>query len=265
MLTSLRVGDHELLKQADGGSGTIPRFGSFILAPWVGELHKGLLRFSGRTYQLPTNVGRHAVHGLVFSDPWTLTSRSAASAILERKLDEPWPFGGLVRQQITLTEDAISLVIEVLATEAAMPASVGWHPWFSCTEPAATRVLVHAHQRLELDDELIPTGRYLHVSGISDLRTGPILGGRAIDNVYVDVVSPAEIDVPGLRLSVAFDAHTSIVVVYTSPGSVCVEPWSSWPDASRMSELGYRTGVTILERGETLRRETTWSWQEAET
>jgi aldose 1-epimerase len=261
MLISLRVGGHELLKQAEENGRGIPRFGSFILAPWVGELYEGLLQFRGHTYRLPMNVGRHAVHGLVFSGAWTLAHAAASSATLERKLEEPWPFGGLVRQQLTLTDDGISLVVEVHATQAAMPASIGWHPWFHCPEPHTTRVLVRADQRLELDDELIPTGRLLDVAGMDDLRIGPVLGEREIDNVYVDAVSPAVIDLPSVRLSIAFDDQTSIVVVYTSQGSVCVEPWSSWPDASRMSERGYPSGLTILEPGEVLRRQTTWSWR----
>ncbi len=264
MLTSLRVAERELLTQPTGTDDAIPRYGSFLIAPWVGELFGGVVGFRGNGRQLPPNAGRHAVHGLVFSGAWAVVHATDESATLERALVEPWPFGGLVRQEITLAEDRISLVAEVHSTKSAMPASVGWHPWFRCSEPNATRVRVAADRRLALDGELLPTGQYLDVAGTADLRTGPILGERSIDNVYIDAVSPAVIDLPGLRLSVAFDSQTSIVVVYTTPGSVCVEPWSSWPDAMRMSELGYPTGLAVLEPGDVLRRQTTWSWQGTE-
>jgi galactose mutarotase-like enzyme len=49
---------------------------------------------------------------------------------MRRTLVDPWPFGGLVRGEIRVTPDALDLVVEVPAGEAAMPSAVGWHSWF---------------------------------------------------------------------------------------------------------------------------------------
>ncbi len=72
--------------------------------------------------------------------------------------------------------------------------------------------------------------------------------------------SPALLQIPGLELQLHFDPAIDIVVVYTSPGAVCIEPWSAWPDAIRMAAAGHPSGVRVLEPGESLRRWTRWEW-----
>ena len=54
-------------------------------------------------------------------------------------------------------------------------------------------------------------------------------------------------------------ALVDTVVVYSSPGAVCIEPWSAWPDALRISAT-HPTGLAVLEPGESLGRWTRWSW-----
>jgi galactose mutarotase-like enzyme len=141
-----------------------------------------------------------------------------------------------------------------------MPAALGWHPWFAAPDPNLVRVGVAAAFELELDDELLPTGAVLEVSGDSDLRGAPVLGSRDIDTVFVGAASPALLQLPGLNLQLHFDPAIDIVVVYTSPGAVCIEPWSAWPDATRMAAAGHPSGIQVLEPGESLRRWTRWEW-----
>jgi aldose 1-epimerase len=243
----------------DGGP--IPQHGSFLMAPWVAELHLGRLAFRGETHQLPANVGRHAVHGLVMNGAWVVESRSATRVALVRELVDPWPFGGHVRHEIRLDDRGVTQIAIVVAAARAMPVSIGWHPWFRCESPNRSRVRVEATGRLDLDDELIPTGRVLALSGDVDLREAPTFGERRIDVVYVGAASPVEYLQPGLRLSMAFDPAISVVVVYSTAGTICIEPWSVWPDAVRMAGLGFPSGVVELESGETLARWTRWTWE----
>ncbi len=260
MLTSLRVAGRELLVQAGDDGGPVPMFGSFLMAPWVAEMAAGRLDFRGRTYPLPRNVGSHATHGLVLRRPWAVVSADDREVILSIELGPTWPFGGVVRQAIRLDADALTLTAEIVAGDLAMPVGLGWHPWFACPDPARVRVTVQADRRLELDDELLPTGNVVPVSGDADLRVGPILGDRRIDVVFVDVSAPAEIDWPEVRLRLESDPAISIVVVYATGAAVCVEPWSAWPDAVAMEERGYPSGVEVIEPGGSFRRWTCWAW-----
>lgn len=259
MLLSLRVAGHELLVPRRAGAGPVPTFGSFLMAPWVGELSRGEVDFRGRQARMPRNRGRHAIHGLVAGAPWEVVDVAPTAATLACRLGSPWPFGGTVIQEVRLDAQGLTLAAEIRAVDAAMPAALGWHPWFACPDPELVRVGVRADSLLELDDELLPTGRVLPVTGTSDLRGAPILGDRQIDTVFVGATSPATLQLPGLDLQLHFDPEIDIVVVYTSAGAVCVEPWSAWPDAIRMSAT-HPSGLAVLEPGESLRRWTRWAW-----
>jgi aldose 1-epimerase len=260
MLTSLRVAGQELLVQPREAPEPVPTFGSFLMAPWVGELAFGRISFGGRHARIPPNKGRHAIHGLVASRSWDVVETSSAAARLECRLAPPWPFGGSVSQEFSIDARGITLAAEVRAEREALPAALGWHPWFACPNPEATRLTVDAGHRLELDSELLPTGVVLPVDRDSDLRGAPVLGARQLDTVYVGAVGPAVLETPAIRLEIHSDPAISIVVVYTSPGAVCVEPWSAWPDALRMAAAGHASGITLLEPGESLRRWTRWTW-----
>jgi aldose 1-epimerase len=261
MLLSLRVAGHELLAPRRQGPAPVPMFGSFLMAPWVGELFLGRLEFRGRHAQIPPNQGRHAIHGLVTSWRWQVADVAPMSATLVRELEPPWPFGGTVVQNIQEDEKGITLEAEIRAGDQAMPAALGWHPWFACPDPSVVRVGVDAAFELDLGDGTLPTGAIRPVAGDTDLRSAPILGGRHIDVVYVGAQSPAVLDTPAVELRIDFDPAIDNVVVYTgSPGAVCIEPWSAWPDAFRMAAAGHPSGMQVLEPGESLRRWTRWEW-----
>jgi aldose 1-epimerase len=271
MLLSVRVAGHELLVPRREGTGPVPTFGSFLVAPWVGELSLGEVAFRGTKGQVPRNLGRHAVHGLVSGVAWEVVTVARTAATLGCSLGSPWPFGGAVVQHLRLDEHGITLEAEIRAAHQAMPAALGWHPWFACPDPGRVRVGVQADSMLELDEELLPTGSVLPVTGDSDLRGAPFLGDRKIDTVFVGATSPATLGLPELDLQLHFDPAIDTIVVYTPTGAVCVEPWSAWPDAIRMSaahpswaadpsSAAHPSGLTVLEPGESMRRWTRWAW-----
>ncbi len=265
MLLSVDIGGLELLQPARAHAGAIPTYGSFLLAPWVGELYEGRLVAAGTEHRLPRNVGRHATHGLVFDGPWEVESASDSELQLRRELRPPWPFGGVVRQTFELAVDGFLQTAEIEAGEVAMHVALGWHPWFRMTDPDLLRVHVDAGHFAELDAELIPTGAILPVTGDVALRHVDVFGDRRIDVVYVDAKGPARLTVAGRQIEISFDPQISTVVVYSAKGTVCIEPWSSWPDAVRGSARGFPTGNIELQPHERMRRWMRWSWSSAAT
>ena len=126
-VSSLVVNDMELLV-TEGAKPT--RWGSFPMAPWAGRLGFARLYFDDRTHEFPVTSAPHANHGTVMHRSWEVTEQSETSTTLRTDLAEPWPFGGWVEQVFELTEDHFKVTMTIHAGEHAMPAQLGWHPWY---------------------------------------------------------------------------------------------------------------------------------------
>jgi aldose 1-epimerase len=262
-LASLVAGGRERLVNRPQPGSALPMvsWGSFLMAPWVGRIAQGRLEWRGRAAELPRNEGRHALHGAVFDVPWTVGARGAASVEMSCPIDaQRWPFGGRAWQRLTLGPGSLRFEATVTAAEP-MPVALGWHPWFQRGPGEDLAVTVRADRRLTLDAELIPSGATVPVGGAHDLRAGPALGNRRLDDVFIDARGPAIVRWPDLELQLEFEAPLSSVVVFSPAGSVCVEPATAWPDALRLSTAGVAgTGQFVLEPGEELTATMTWRW-----
>ncbi|HLX33853.1 MAG TPA: hypothetical protein VKR30_01275 [Candidatus Limnocylindrales bacterium] len=228
-LASLRIGDRELIIGPPAPADGSIRWGSFLMAPWPGRLAEGHLRWRGRTWRLRRNHGRHSIHGLTFDAPWTCLRADATE--LEATVElEPlgWPFAGRVGQRLGLEPSGLRLEAAIEADEP-MPAALGWHPWFR-RGWSDVRVRLDAAEVLVLRD-MIPTGARAAVHGRTDLRAGPALGRRRLDDVYVRPRGSAAIAWPDLDVSIEPGGSITTIVVHTPPGSLCVEPQTAWPNA----------------------------------
>jgi aldose 1-epimerase len=261
-LASLRIGDRELLVGPSHDLDRAIRWGCFLMAPWPGRLADGRLRWRGQTHQLRRTHGRHAIHGLVWAAPWSIEAVDDSSATLAVDLDrDGWPFGGAVRMAYRLAPDGLSVEATILA-ERAMPAAVGWHPWFR-------RDGVGADPSLRLDASgllgrraMLPTGAVLPLAGRSDLRAGPPLGRRRLDDAFIGARSPAVLRGSDLEVRVEFGPDCDTVVVYTPWNAVCIEPQSAWPNALGLEDAAARrAGRRDLEPGGELRARMGITWR----
>jgi aldose 1-epimerase len=236
-------------------------WGCYLMVPFVGRVFEGRIQWDGQSAQLRRNHGPHAIHGVAFDVPWTVTDRSNGSVGLSCRLDPSrWPFGGEVRQKITFGEGRLVLEAEILA-ERPTPAALGWHPWF-VREARGMRVSVASDQVLVSGPDLIPTGQMSPVDAAKDLRAGQPVDDLDLDDVYTSAKSPAVLCWPDLDLHLSFARPIETIVVYTHPAAICVEPQTAWPDAIRLARQGCaETGLANLEAGQSLVATTTWSWQ----
>ena len=258
-LSSLCLGDREVLVGPPDATDRSIEWGSFLMAPWVGRLEDGVFDFDGRRYVMPATLGRHAIHGVVHDRPWSATRVGADVAEFACDLGPAgWPFGGVARQRLTLEPSGVLIEAEVEA-ERRMPAALGWHPWFRREAPGP-RLRVDADEVLQTR-AMIPTSRRVPVRGMTDLRPGNPIAGRHVDHAYVDPRSPAVATFDDLELRISWDAPVNSVVVYTPPHAFCVEPQTAWPNALAGGETeAARTGLRILEAGETLRASMRIDW-----
>jgi aldose 1-epimerase len=218
--------------------------GAFPMAPWAGRVRDGRFTFEDVEHQLPLNKPPHAIHGTVRDLPWTIDRSAPDSAQLSVTLGDPWPFGGRVVQRLVLEPDALSLTMEVHAAARAMPASCGWHPWWSreLARGEAIELELHADGMYERDDEGIPTGVLTRVAP------------PPWDDCFTDLGDPAAVlRWPGAA-TVTIETDCACVVVFTEPEHAeCVEPQSGPPD-----ELNLAPHVVTPE--EPLVVHTTWRW-----
>ena len=255
------AGRERLLGEPAPGADRSMGWGCYLMAPFVGRVRNGELSWGGLTTTLPINAGAHAIHGAVFDRPWDVVSQTSESVTLACGFDRArWPFRGSMTQTVAITRGRLTLEAEILAEEA-MPAAIGWHPWFR-KDGYDVRVGVQSDSVLRLAPDLIPTGELAPVDTRTDLRTRPSLGDRRLDDVYASVASPVVVEWPDLELVIAFDRPVSAVVVYNHhPQAACVEPATAWPDSIRLAGSGRTdTGLVSLAAGERLRASTSWSW-----
>ena len=157
--------------QADARTGFTRAFQSVRLSPFVCRMRKGSYSWLGTQYQIKkTYLGNHAIHGLMYDTPFTITDSKAdtsgASVTVAgeyRGEDPGYPFPYRVSITWQLLPDATLRVTVQLLHENAFPIPIaeGWHPYFTLGESVDNCTLQFTtNQKMEYDADLLPTGNY---------------------------------------------------------------------------------------------------------
>lgn len=272
-LGSLRISGQELLvtlkdraadagQSVDAGSASFAdvdsmSWGAYPMVPWAGRVRDGRFDFNGCSWELPLGAPPHAIHGVVYHQPWALLASSEAtgeSRAPDRStavtcemavgLDGAWPFGGHVRQHVTLSSESMELRLTVTAGEELMPVMVGWHPWFRRrlhADGPSAELLMRPGRMFELDSVAIPTGECVSPP------PGPW------DNCFTDFADSPRLRWPG-ELELRLDTDCACWVVYDEPAeAICVEPQSDAPDS-------FNRTPDVIEPGETFVRTFSLHW-----
>lgn len=204
-------------------------WGSYPMLPWAGRIRHGRFRFGGQDYQLPINLGSHAIHGIGFVLPWQVVAHTARQVelVLALPTDEHWPFGGTARQCITTEGRTLRLELTVSAgTQAAPKPVLGWHPWF--LKPDTIDFQPDAAYPRDADGIAVHPLRPPSPGPWDDcfINTRPVLLHRA-----------------GQTLRLASDCDHW--VVYDEPAqTTCVEPQSGAPDTFNLNPAVLAPGAT---------------------
>ena len=216
-------------------------WGCYPMLPWAGRIRGGAFDFDGRHHQLPLNLAPHAIHGVGFAMPWQVDAYDdhAIELALDLPRDARWPFGGHARHRMSL-DDAGGLLLELTlqAGPDAMPATIGWHPWFR--KPG----------RLGFSP------RAMYPRDQDGIATRPLVAPTPApwDDCFVDC---GEVVLEDTSQRLTLDSDCSHWVVYDHRAeATCVEPQSGPPDAFNLEP-------SVLAPGETLRRWFRMQWQGA--
>ncbi|WP_414610559.1 aldose epimerase [Stenotrophomonas pavanii] len=229
----LRYRGMEWLVDAQQAGPAAIAWGCYPMVPWAGRIRRGQFRFDGAPHALPLNFGGHAIHGVGFTRPWQVERMEAATATLSLALpcDRYWPFGGVATQEVALQPQRLQLRLSVQAGERAMPAVLGWHPWFLKPE----RLLFSPRAMYPRDGE-----------GIATLPCVSPAHGPWDDCFIAD--SCITLLRGGQRLRLRSD-HDHWVVYDGASHATCVEPQSGPPDGFTLAphrlEPGQRLALTF--------------------
>ncbi len=215
----------------------ILHWGWYAMAPWAGRVSHGHLDTPHGIEELPTHLlPPHAIHGLFIESGIQLGEVSDHKALVW--CDLPAPFsGGRVEQQVIVGESTMTWSVSYKNGDRAMPAWLGFHPWFRrrLARGGEVEVANPGSFMMELDSEAIPTGR------IGSVAPPPW------DDVFGGMRGAPTLTWPG-ALKITCNSTEPWWVIYTKdPMGVCVEPQSAPPHAAG---LGL---APILAPGESIR------------
>lgn len=240
-ITSLKADGLELIvAEHEANPAGITRWGLFPMAPWCGRLARGRLMWTDKVHRFSLTNPPHAIHGLVHDLQWKVDDEATMSI----DLPEPWPFGGRVSQRLEVTPASVTVHGKVEAGDVAMPAMLGWHPWFKrqLARGKKATLSVLAESAYETDDTLLPTGRLAPVPA------------QPWDDCLVDLLLDPVLDYQN-ALTVTVSSTFDHWVIYTVPeDAICIEPQSGPPNEPNLAPH-------ILEPGEALEGSMTISWQ----
>lgn len=265
-LFRFRVGEHDIIHCEREMLQRMDFTGDFVLWPFPNRVRDKRYSYRGHDYSL-ADVKRQQgnavlIHGLVLDRAWQYESPKVLSdavsvttyvAINQESghLYEAYPFDSRLSLTYTLTSAGLSIKYEVQNLgSTTLPYGFALHPYFAVlSERQDTYIHVPATAVMEADDNLLPTGRVLDVTGPMyapfDLRTSVPISHLKLDHVYTDLLSGAQVVIehrtPGIQISITGTDDFTHVVVYTASVEepyFCVEHQTCSTDAINLARQG---------------------------
>ncbi len=275
-LFRFRVGQYDLI-YADPALLRQKDFtGNFVLWPLPNRVRDKQYVYQGKRYSLAglkrPRGNAVLIHGLVFDRQWQyeqpVVRQDAASVktFIEITPQSPfyegYPFESRLSLVYTLTKEAVTVSYTVEDTGAQeMPFGFALHPYFSTLSGKdETLVSLPARAVMEADEDLLPTGRVLDVTGVMyamfDLREPVPVGNLKLDHVYTQLQRNASALIDyrkqGLRLRISTSEDFTHMVIYTPPPEehaayFCLENQTCSTDAVNLAAQGLGEIAHLLE------------------
>jgi aldose 1-epimerase len=244
-----------------------------LLFPFPGRIGQAKYSFGGRDYQLePGDAFGNAIHGFVHKRPWRIVEQRPdkivgefQASVDDATLLERWPSDFRIRVSYQVRgRELLSEINFENVGQGPLPCGFGTHTYFRLplvegAAPEETLVYAPAAKIWELKD-MLATGRILPVPAGMELNQGAALAGRKFDTSYTDLESEPDgmihtwVREPnsGRTVTQLFDTSFTQCIVYTPPHreAICLEPYTCLPDSFRLAAEGHKTGLMVLERGE---------------
>jgi aldose 1-epimerase len=226
----------------------------FALVPYANRIAHGRFVWEGREVLLAPNMAGDPspLHGDGWLSAWSVVETAADRIVLElRHPAGGWPWSYLARLVVHADDRGVSIELELTnLSDQAMPAGLGFHPYFPGRAAAGLQAKVQAVWLT--DSQLLPTV-LAAPNTFGDWAAGAALASPGlIDNCHTGWSGVAEITLADRGLQVRLSASSSLhwLQVFSPPGQdfFAVEPVSHRPDALN-TEDPIGEGVMLLPPG----------------
>ena len=242
-----------ILDRRDGSK--VLDMASFPLVPFSNRIAGSTFDFEGRRVTLrpnhPGDPDSPAIHGFGWLRAWSVERVDELSAILSlahERGEWPWAFASSLTYRVSDNGFEAALGVTNLSDEA-MPAGLGFHPYFPRTEQTVMHALYEGEW--QTDSACIP----IHLDEREQARDwwdGQPVDTRHVDTVYTVREGDMEIRWPdrgiGARLCPSDDLPFTTVYVPEGEDYFCVEPVSHMTDAFNRDRPD--SGMRVLAPGE---------------
>ncbi|MEU9025109.1 aldose 1-epimerase family protein [Actinomadura sp. NPDC048394] len=187
--------DGRPLVLSHGADEPAPAAFGHLLIPWPNRVDRGRYTYEGTAYQLDVSEPDLdcAIHGLVRWAAWRVAEHTADRVRLTHRLlgTAGYPFRLDLEAEYSL-DAADGLRVRMTASNPGTrtaPYGHGAHPYLTVGVPIdECTVTLRADRYIPVNDRMIPSGGDADVTGTDhDLRDGPLLGARKIDNAFAEV------------------------------------------------------------------------------
>lgn len=243
--------------QQDAAPGETPAAASFHMIPYSNRIRNGNFSFENHTYQLENSSG-HAIHGALRNLPWDVIEATRSALVCEidsrnhTAVNWPWPIRARITHRVDGASLSSTIELENLGN-SAMPAGLGWHPYFvrqiGNSEPTLT-LPVHGVFP-DASGDCLPDGKAIALPEALDFRAPRQLdASQRIDCCFSGLSGPSIIHWrdAGIKLSLCASAECRFLVLFNPEKPYfAVEPVSNANDAFNLAEKGIDSGTrTVL-------------------
>ncbi len=239
---------------------------NFLLAPYSNRVRDGRFTFAEQTYQLDT-TNDHAIHGDTWYRPWEIIEQTATKLVCcfdsqaHAYRNWPWHFATQVTYEV-IDQTLHSTLTLCNRDVSAMPAGLGWHPYFSrhLTRPGEP-VCLHfnvAGIYPDVHEERMPSGTAVSLPSHLDLVNGLLLPhDRAFDVCLTGYDGKGSIHWPESKMEIAFNCSAACthLVMYNPVGKsfFAVEPVTNANNGLNLyAENEPTSGIVSLAAGQSL-------------
>ncbi len=227
----------DVLRPAPAGTGDVLQTGCFALVPFANRIANGVFDFAGETIRIPRNFGDHPhpLHGHGWQRAWRVAEQSECTATLAYgHAADAWPWDYAAELRYALAPRALRIELKLLNRDTrAMPASLGFHPYFARTPQTILRADVEG---VWLSDATCIPAERAGPSHFLDLAKGaPLATAPFVDHCHFGWRREAIVAQPEHRRRLVLTAGDGLdflhVFLPERAGFFCVEPVSAMPDA----------------------------------
>lgn len=253
-----------VMPDVHGGNSDL-KASSFVLIPYSNRIEGGRFTFQGQTYQL-ANGERHASHGDVRGRAWQVDTVTATtihcSFASQTYADANWPWPFTATLEYTLQENTLFSRLTVTNQgTSAMPAGLGWHPYYNRTlsrdgEP----ILLHFQVQSvypDANDNRIPSGPAQPLAPNQDFAVErELTPENFIDACFYGYAGNGSITWPESQVKLVYTCSTNcthLILFNPAKPYFAAEPVTNANNGVNLYAQGDPTsGIRVLAPGETL-------------